>query len=137
MDSSCRGSQHRSARGASSLISAQAHQPAVRIAREYAGLLGIGALREGQTSTDNMLNVLNSMLGIEDSWPPYYSTVINGDLHDNANSTFQVLKVGMRVASISPSGPISLDHIQYSKESKIFGSYKKEVTAPPEIQCAR
>jgi len=98
-------------------------------------LFGLGSIREQQYYTDSFLGVLNSMISTGDSWPPYYTSVINGDKTDNPNKVFQILKVGFRVASVSSSGAVSLDNIQYSKESKIFGSYKKPVIAPPQIKC--
>ena len=65
------------------------------------GLLGLGTIREQQNTTDSFIYVLNSLIGTDDSWPPYYTSVINGDLTDNPNRIYQTLKVGFRVSSIS------------------------------------
>ena len=100
------------------------------------GLLGLGTIREQQNTTDSFIYVLNSLIGTDDSWPPYYTSVINGDLTDNPNRIYQTLKVGFRVSSISSTGSVGLDHVQYSKESKIFGNYQIPVTAPPQIKCS-
>jgi hypothetical protein len=98
--------------------------------------MGLGNIRDQQNTTDAFLYVLNSLVGSDDSWPPYYTSVINGELTDNPNRVFQKLKVGFRVASLSTSGPIAIDHLQYSKESKIFGSYQNNITIPPSIKCS-
>jgi hypothetical protein len=103
---------------------------------ENAGLPVLGNIKEEQNKTDVFLNVLNSLVGNDESWPPYYTSVINGELSDNANRIYLTLKVGFRVASISSSGAVSVDLIQYSKESKIFGSNTTNVTIPPQIKCS-
>ena len=100
------------------------------------GLVGLGDIREEQFNTANFLTVLNSMVGTDESWPPYYTSIVNGDQKDNPNRIFLTLKVGFRIASISPSGPVSVDLVQYSKDSKIFGSYQKPVTIPPQVKCS-
>ena len=99
-------------------------------------LWGLGPMRDQQFYTDEFLGVLNSMVSTEDSWPPFYTSVINGDLVDNPNKIFQKLKVGFQVTSVSSSGAVALGNIQYSKESKIFGNYNKPVVAPPQVKCA-
>jgi hypothetical protein len=101
----------------------------------HPGLSGLGPLRDQQYYTDSFLGMLNSLVSTEESWPPFYSSVINGDLSDNPNKIFQTLKVGFQVTSISSSGAVALGNIQYSKESKIFGNYRKPVIAPPQIKC--
>lgn len=101
------------------------------------GLLDLGNIRDQQMGTDAFLGALNSLIGTDDSWPPYYSSIINDGLSDNPNRIFLTLKVGFRIASVSPSGPVSVDNIQYSKESKIFGNYQKPVPIPPQIKCAQ
>jgi hypothetical protein len=99
------------------------------------GLMGLGPLRDQQFDTDSFLGMLNSMVNMEESWPPFYTSVINGDLTDNPNKIFQTLKVGFTVTSVSSSGAVALGNIQYSKDSKIFGNYRKPVIAPPQIKC--
>lgn len=94
----------------------------------------LGNIVDG-TSLEPLLASLNAYVAGDDSWPPYYSHVINGDESDNANHVFQTLKIGFRVANISPYGMIALDHLVYMKDSKIFGSYEKPVTIPPQIKC--
>ena len=106
------------------------------IVPNYPGLVDLGIIREEQNSIDGFLTILNSMVGADDSWPPYYTNVINGDLNDNANRIYLTLKVGMHVANISESGSLTLDHIQYSKESKIFGNNKLPITIAPTVECA-
>jgi hypothetical protein len=101
------------------------------IVPNYSGLISLGNIRDEQNST-----VLNSMIGTDDSWPPYYTSIINGNLTDNPNRIYLTLKVGMRVASMSPTGSVAMDHLQYSKESKIFGNYQIPVTIPPQIKCS-
>ncbi len=99
------------------------------------GLLGLGDLHEGQTQTNSFLYFLNSMVSTDQSWPPYYGSIINGELSDSPSRVFLTLKVGFRVASVAPSGAIVLEKIVYSKESKIFGSYQDKPLTPPEIKC--
>jgi hypothetical protein len=99
-------------------------------------LMELGTIRGRQNTTDYILGALNSLVNSDESWPPYYSSIINDDLTDNPNRIYQTLKVGFRVASISSTGPVALDLIQYSKESKIFGNYQKPVKTPPQIKCS-
>ena len=106
------------------------------IVPDYKGLVGLGSIREQQNTTDSFLSMLNSMIGTDDSWPPYYTAIINGDLTDNPNRIYLTLKVGFRVSSVTSSGTVAMDHIQYSKESKIFGNYQKPMIALPQIKCA-
>lgn len=105
------------------------------IVPENPGLPDLGGIRDEQTKTDNFLIALNRLVGQDESWPPYYTSVINGDQADNPNRIYLTLKVGFRVSSISSSGAISMDLVQYSKESKIFGTTKEIVKIQPQIKC--
>lgn len=105
------------------------------IVPENPGLPDLGDIRDEQTKTDNFLLALNRLIGQDESWPPYFTSVINGDQIDNPNRVYLTLKVGFRVASISSSGAISMDLIQYSKDSKIFGTKKEIIKIQPQIKC--
>jgi len=102
---------------------------------ETVDLPSLGQLNEGELDIGPMLRSLNQYIGVDDTWPPYYNTVINGDQTDNANRVYLKLKVGFRVSSISPFGAIVMDQITYFKESKIFGNYIKPVNSPRQIKC--
>ena len=95
----------------------------------------LGRLNEGEMDTSAMLRSLNAYIGIDDTWPPYYTNVINEDQSDNANRVYQTLKIGFKVTGITPTGAVVMGDLTYFKDSKIFGNYVKVVTNPPHVEC--
>ncbi|MBI2522633.1 MAG: hypothetical protein HYV97_19590 [Bdellovibrio sp.] len=84
------------------------------------------------------LTQLENLIGVNETWPPYYRKVCNNDgVCDSAHGTFQIIEIEFTIAGISSSGKVTYKDMAMSRKSKIFGDEQRAIKTWPTIKCGR
>lgn len=94
-----------------------------------------GDLSSGNVDTSAMIGILERLIGADDSWPPYYSKIVNGDQSDGANKVYMTLQLEYRIAALTPGGGVAIDSMVLRRKSKVFGDGEWPLKAQPQIKC--
>ena len=90
----------------------------------------------GAEKLNQVLQILENIVGTSETWPPYYTKVCVAQTCAKAKHNFLTINMLFTIEQISSSGKITIGNIKIIRKSKAFGDAVKENVTLPTIKCS-